>query len=169
MGLLDGLLGEVMNGMQGRMPGTQQGNAGSALGGSAIMMIVLQLLQQNGGIGGLLARMQQAGYGGQAQSWVGTGQNQPIPPDALSQIFGGPARPDRAAARHVARGSREQRRAGVARRRRSDDAARQRSAGGQRHRRASARDAAGEEPVARTSDLPGNPRRATRSAGFALA
>jgi uncharacterized protein YidB (DUF937 family) len=89
MGLLDGLLGEVMNGIQGRMPGTQQGNAGSALGGSAIMMLVLQLLQQNGGIGGLLSRMQQAGYGGQAQSWVGTGQNQPIPPDAMSQIFGG--------------------------------------------------------------------------------
>ena len=89
MGLLDGLLGEVMNGIQGRMPGTQQDNAGSALGGSAIMMLVLQLLQQNGGIGGLLSRMQQAGYGGQAQSWVGTGQNQPIPPDAMSQIFGG--------------------------------------------------------------------------------
>jgi uncharacterized protein YidB (DUF937 family) len=89
MGLLDGLLGEVMNGIQGRMPGTQQGSAGSALGGSAIMMLVLQLLQQNGGIGGLLSRMQQAGYGGQAQSWVGTGQNQPIPPDAMSQIFGG--------------------------------------------------------------------------------
>ncbi len=59
------------------------------MGKSALLMMVLQLLQQSGGIGGLLSRMQQAGYGGQAQSWIGTGQNQPIPPDALSQVFGG--------------------------------------------------------------------------------
>jgi uncharacterized protein YidB (DUF937 family) len=32
--------------------------------------------------------MQRAGYGDQARSWVGTGQNMPISPDALSQIFG---------------------------------------------------------------------------------
>ena len=95
MGLLDGLLGEVMNGIQGRMPGTTNdagqapGGLAGGLGKSALLMMVLQLLQQNGGIGGLLSRMQQSGYGGQAQSWIGTGQNQPIPPDALSQIFGG--------------------------------------------------------------------------------
>ncbi len=95
MGLLDGLLGEVMNGIQGRMPGSpddpQQASGGMAggLGKSALLMMALQLLQQNGGIGGLLSRMQQSGYGGQAQSWIGTGQNQAIPPDALSQIFGG--------------------------------------------------------------------------------
>jgi len=95
MGMLDGLLGEIMNGIQGRMPGTSDGGVqapGGMAGGvgkSALLMLVLQLLQQSGGIGGLLSRMQQAGYGGQAQSWIGTGQNQPIPPDALSQVFGG--------------------------------------------------------------------------------
>ncbi|MFO1413673.1 MAG: YidB family protein [Burkholderiales bacterium] len=94
MGLLDGLLGEVMSGIQGRLPGSLDnaaptGGAAGAAGGGALLMMVLQLLQQNGGIGGLLSRMQQSGYGGQAQSWIGTGQNQPIPPDALSQIFGG--------------------------------------------------------------------------------
>ena len=36
----------------------------------------------------MLGKFQQAGYGDQAQSWVGTGQNQPIDPGALSQIFG---------------------------------------------------------------------------------
>ena len=40
-----------------------------------------------GGLGALLNRFQQNGYGEQAQSWVGTGHNQPIPPDALSQVF----------------------------------------------------------------------------------
>jgi uncharacterized protein YidB (DUF937 family) len=80
MGLLDGLLGNVMGGMTG---GGQ-----SPQGGSQLIQMVLQMLQQNGGIEGLLARMQQAGYGQQAQSWIGTGQNMPISPDALSQIFG---------------------------------------------------------------------------------
>jgi uncharacterized protein YidB (DUF937 family) len=41
-----------------------------------------------GGLGALLERFQQQGFGDQVQSWVGTGQNEPIPPDALSQVFG---------------------------------------------------------------------------------
>jgi uncharacterized protein YidB (DUF937 family) len=80
MGLLDGLLGNVLGGMAG---GGQ-----SPQGGNQLIQVALQMLQQNGGIEGLLARMQQAGYGQQAQSWIGTGQNMPISPDALSQIFG---------------------------------------------------------------------------------
>ena len=61
---------------------------GAAGGGAAILAIILQLLQQGGGLQGMLGKMQQAGYGDQAQSWIGTGQNQAIPADALSQIFG---------------------------------------------------------------------------------
>ena len=41
-----------------------------------------------GGLGGLIDKMQRTGYGDQARSWVGTGQNMPIQPDALDQIFG---------------------------------------------------------------------------------
>ena len=41
-----------------------------------------------GGLGALLEQMQHAGLGDQARSWVGKGQNMPISPDALSQIFG---------------------------------------------------------------------------------
>jgi uncharacterized protein YidB (DUF937 family) len=41
-----------------------------------------------GGLGALLEQMQQAGLGDQARSWVGTGQNMPVSPDAMSQIFG---------------------------------------------------------------------------------
>jgi uncharacterized protein YidB (DUF937 family) len=58
------------------------------VGAAAAVALVLELLQRNGGLQGLLARMQQAGAGQQAQSWIGTGQNQPINPDVLSQIFG---------------------------------------------------------------------------------
>ena len=41
-----------------------------------------------GGLGGLLEQMQRAGYGEQARSWIGTGQNMPVSPDVLGQIFG---------------------------------------------------------------------------------
>ena len=83
MGLLDGLLGSMMGGMMGG--GT---SAQSAQGTNPMIMMALQVLQQNGGIQGLLAKFQQAGMGQQAQSWIGTGQNMPISADALSQIFG---------------------------------------------------------------------------------
>ena len=94
MGMLDELLGGLMQGQAG-MPGQQAGNAppglpglGAAGGGAAVLALVMQLLQQSGGLQGLLRQMQQSGYGDQVQSWVGTGQNQSLPPDALSQIFG---------------------------------------------------------------------------------
>jgi len=41
-----------------------------------------------GGLGDLLSQLQRAGYGEQAQSWVGRGQNMPLPPDAMEQVFG---------------------------------------------------------------------------------
>jgi uncharacterized protein YidB (DUF937 family) len=104
MGLLDGLLGQMLGGANnapnregglgdllgglrgaGGMPGM---GAGPAQGGSPLLMILLQLLQQNGGLGGLMGRMQQSGMGDQVQSWIGSGQNQAISPDALAQIFG---------------------------------------------------------------------------------
>lgn len=62
-GGLDDLLGQVLGGAAGG-------------GGSA------------GGLGGILAQLQGAGFGEQADSWVGRGANKPIPSDAMSQIFG---------------------------------------------------------------------------------
>jgi len=41
-----------------------------------------------GGLGGLLDQLQRTGFGEQASSWVSRGANQPISPDAMSQIFG---------------------------------------------------------------------------------
>ena len=52
------------------------------------LLMVLQLLQQNGGVQGVLAKVQQAGYGQQAQSWIGTGANLPIDPRIVQQVFG---------------------------------------------------------------------------------
>lgn len=64
-----GGLGDILGGMLGA------GGGGSGAGGM-------------GGLGGLLEQMARAGYGDQARSWVGTGQNEPITPAALEQIFG---------------------------------------------------------------------------------
>jgi len=82
MGLLDGMLGNVLGGMMG---GGQQGGE---QGQSPLLAIALQVLQQNGGLQGMLGKFQQAGFGDQAQSWVGTGQNMSISPDVLQQVLG---------------------------------------------------------------------------------
>lgn len=41
-----------------------------------------------GGLGGLLSRLQQSGHGEVANSWVGTGENQPIQPTQLGSALG---------------------------------------------------------------------------------
>ena len=41
-----------------------------------------------GGLGGLLEQLQRRGFREQADSWVSRGANEPISPDAMSQIFG---------------------------------------------------------------------------------
>ena len=73
MGILDGLLG--------LMGGTQQGQ-------SPLLQMAAQLIQQNGGLPGLINKFQEAGLGQQAGSWVSTGQNMPITADQLQQVLG---------------------------------------------------------------------------------
>lgn len=41
-----------------------------------------------GGLGGLLGKLQQGGLADAANSWVGTGQNQPVQPGQLGQALG---------------------------------------------------------------------------------
>ena len=86
MGLLDAILGGMMGGRPGGVGETVgQTNAQTQ---NPLLLMVLQLLQRNGGLEGILGKLQQAGYGQQAQSWIGTGRNLPIDPSVLSQIFG---------------------------------------------------------------------------------
>jgi uncharacterized protein YidB (DUF937 family) len=85
MGLLDAILGGMMGGGQAPSSG------GAGMGAQAqnpLLQIILQLLMQNGGLQGMLGKMQQAGYGDHAQSWIGSGENLPIDASVLSQIFG---------------------------------------------------------------------------------
>ncbi len=78
MGMLDEILGSALGGML-RGGGQQQ---------SPLMQIALQLLQQNGGIEGMLDKFRQGGYADQAASWQSTGQNMPISGNALQEVLG---------------------------------------------------------------------------------
>jgi uncharacterized protein YidB (DUF937 family) len=84
-GGLGDILGQVLGGGaprggggMGDILGQILGGGGGAGGGMGGM----------GGLGGLLEQFQRVGYGEQASSWVGTGQNQAIPADVIGQIFG---------------------------------------------------------------------------------
>jgi len=79
MGLLDGLLGSVLGG---------GGAAGGAGGQNPLIQMALQMLQQNGGVAGVLDKFRQAGYADHADSWQSTGQNMPISGSALQEVLG---------------------------------------------------------------------------------
>jgi uncharacterized protein YidB (DUF937 family) len=68
MGLLDGLLGGIV--------------------GAEMATVVNSLIQQHGGIEGVVAQLEQQGLGGLARSWVAQGANQPISPAQIHQAFG---------------------------------------------------------------------------------
>lgn len=90
MGLLDSVIGGLMGGGTSSPMGTilssilagqtggmgGMGNAGMGNAGMA------------GGLGGLLQQFEQAGLGHVAQSWISNGQNQPVTPQQLQNVFG---------------------------------------------------------------------------------
>jgi uncharacterized protein YidB (DUF937 family) len=97
MGLLDGIVGQVLGGLaQGGLgqAGSRRGGAGPAGGGlggagiAALIALALQLMQRSGGLENVLGRLRAQGHAREADSWVGTGGNLPVSPDVLSQIFG---------------------------------------------------------------------------------
>jgi uncharacterized protein YidB (DUF937 family) len=87
--ILGGLLGGgrpsgMPSGVPSGMPSPGAGSGGlgdilaGGLGGSVL----------SGGLGNLVKQMQLNGYGRQAQSWVGHGENEAIPPDDLAKALG---------------------------------------------------------------------------------
>ena len=68
MGLFDGLLGGVV--------------------GAGMVSVVNNLLEQHGGLQGLVNQFQQNGLGDTVNSWVGTGPNKSISPDQVHQALG---------------------------------------------------------------------------------
>jgi uncharacterized protein YidB (DUF937 family) len=83
-GGLGGLLGGGLGGLLGGLMGS-----GAGVGSNTLPRDQDHAHQAvSGGLGELLQRFQQNGYGDVAGSWVGTGPNQPIAPHELQQALG---------------------------------------------------------------------------------
>ena len=76
MALLDSILGAV------------SGKSDATGGAPALIGILGNLLQQNGGLQGLANKFSQGGAGGAFSSWVGMGENQSISGNEIQQVLG---------------------------------------------------------------------------------
>lgn len=93
MGLLDSVLGAVAgnNNNLSADGGGLGGLIGALVQNPQILQAIAGMLGNDGGqggLGGLMEKFQQAGLGEVMSSWVGTGANQPISGDQLSQVLG---------------------------------------------------------------------------------
>jgi uncharacterized protein YidB (DUF937 family) len=86
MGLMDSLIGAATNSLAGGNQAQAGGSGG--LDPQVLMGIVGALMNNGGGLSGILAKLQQSGLGDAAASWVGSGANQPVSPDALGGALG---------------------------------------------------------------------------------
>lgn len=99
-GGLGGALGGVALGsvLAGMMRGRGSQPMGVPAGGrpyanrTALLVMLLPLamrwVQRNGGMGAVMDKFRQKGMGGQAQSWMSTGENEPIDDQAVEQVVG---------------------------------------------------------------------------------
>ena len=96
MGLLDSVLGAVMNNGQSQAAGS---NTGGGLGGlmgmlasnPQLVQVVTAMLSNDGGhggLGGLVAKFQGAGLGDAMSSWIGGGPNKPVSGEEVTSALG---------------------------------------------------------------------------------
>ena len=111
MGLLDSLLGAVTGGQQQGGAAAGGGGLGTLIGMVASNPQMLQAITgmlsndgAQGGLGGLMAKFQQAGLGDAAKSWVGSGENHAVTGDHMSSALGADTISDLAAKMGVSQG-----------------------------------------------------------------
>ena len=68
MGLFDGVLGGVL--------------------GAGAVALVTKYVNQNGGLQGVIDQFQKQGLGGTINSWIGTGDNEPVTADQITKTLG---------------------------------------------------------------------------------
>ena len=69
--------------------GQQGGDVAAGPGVDPAALVGLQgAIQQEGGIDGLMAKMRAGGLGPQVDSWVSSGENQPVAPEQVQQALG---------------------------------------------------------------------------------
>jgi uncharacterized protein YidB (DUF937 family) len=95
MGGLDDILGGMLGGKGGGggglesiLGGVTGGRGGGGAGALMALAPMLIGLLQGGGLQKILNQFQQQGMGDKAQSWVGTGDNEPVSPDEVRSALG---------------------------------------------------------------------------------
>jgi uncharacterized protein YidB (DUF937 family) len=115
MGLLDSVMGAALGGAQqqggglgGLLGGLLSGQQGGSGNLGALLPVITSMLGndgQQGGLGGLMEKFNQAGLGDVIGSWVSKGENMPINAEQLSQVLGSGAIGDIAAKLGVDQGA----------------------------------------------------------------
>jgi uncharacterized protein YidB (DUF937 family) len=82
MGLLDSIVGQVAGALEGSVPGGQVH--------PGLLDVVSSLMQQDGGLQGLVGKFEQQGLGNVVSSWIGSGQNLAITPEQVQSVLGEP-------------------------------------------------------------------------------
>ncbi|MBE2894660.1 YidB family protein [Spirabiliibacterium falconis] len=77
--MFEKVVGSVLSGLFGQDKGEQSMQA---------MQLINALLNSQGGVQGLLTKLQQGGLGDIVQSWLGQGENKPISPQEIDQAIG---------------------------------------------------------------------------------
>ena len=88
MGLMDSLIGAAASSLTGAQQAQTGGSSTGGLDPQVLMGIVGALMNNAGGLSGILAKLQQNGMGDAVASWVGTGANQQVSPGALGGALG---------------------------------------------------------------------------------
>jgi uncharacterized protein YidB (DUF937 family) len=77
-----------MDDLSGLLSGLGAGSGGPGVAGADPMGGLAGALSQGGGLDGVVDQLRQAGLGGAVDSWIGTGSNQPVDPQALGAALG---------------------------------------------------------------------------------
>jgi uncharacterized protein YidB (DUF937 family) len=56
--------------------------------GAGMVSVINGILEQHGGLQGVVSQFEKNGLGATVQSWIGTGANQPISPDEVHRAIG---------------------------------------------------------------------------------
>lgn len=84
MGLFDSVAGAIL----GKLGGES---------GNPMLQIAMNLLNENGGLSGVLDKFKESGLTEEAASWVSKGENMPISAEQITQVLGSGAVADMAA------------------------------------------------------------------------
>ena len=96
MGLLDGVLGNLSGSMEGGsdaqggegFAGMLEGlGAGAQAKGASLMSAAMSLVQEKGGLDGILDKFRQSGMAQQVESWISTGPNLGITAEQVHKVI----------------------------------------------------------------------------------